>query len=494
LYIVDRSLDLYAPLLHEFTYQAMAMDLLPVRDGDKTLYKTIIHEGEENQEEKDMEINEKDKLWVAYRHRHMKDTIAGMMDDFQKFLKDNPHFANSNADTTNINTIKTMLAGLPQFQEMKESYSLHLNMATTSMDIFQKHQLSELASLEQILATGLDEDYKKPRNVVDQTIRMLDEDAVVPPDRLRLIAMYMLYRDGLLPSDITLLRSHAKLPPQDEEVLRNMEILGARVNRKIGDAKTVPVTPPLFPTKIPGAQEEDDSFLSRYDPNLKKVLENHVAGTLDPIAFPYTRPDPSQHAGPDPALAAGSLRSAKPTWAKTKLSSIEPRQRVLVFMAGGATYSEARACYEITNQTSRDVVLITSHMLTPGLWMRQLGDLSQDRRRLGIPADQQPKVAPKHLFEEERPPPPPVKSPQPSVGSTHTPSGSTASFKPPQGTAVPPTQAMQNLRVNGSGGSSNHSRPGSNASPGIIKLGGDGGEEKEKKKKKHHFGFGSSKK
>ena len=34
LYILDRSMDLVAPLVHEFTYQAMVHDLLPVKEGD----------------------------------------------------------------------------------------------------------------------------------------------------------------------------------------------------------------------------------------------------------------------------------------------------------------------------------------------------------------------------------------------------------------------------------------------------------------------------
>lgn len=33
LFITDRSMDLYAPLLHEFTYQAMCNDLLDIEDG-----------------------------------------------------------------------------------------------------------------------------------------------------------------------------------------------------------------------------------------------------------------------------------------------------------------------------------------------------------------------------------------------------------------------------------------------------------------------------
>jgi len=49
-----------------------------------------------------------------------------------------------------LNAIKDMLAGLPQFQELKEAYSLHLNMAQECMNIFQKHKLPDLASVEQV--------------------------------------------------------------------------------------------------------------------------------------------------------------------------------------------------------------------------------------------------------------------------------------------------------------------------------------------------------
>ena len=33
LIVTDRAMDAVAPLLHEFTYQAMANDLLPIEDG-----------------------------------------------------------------------------------------------------------------------------------------------------------------------------------------------------------------------------------------------------------------------------------------------------------------------------------------------------------------------------------------------------------------------------------------------------------------------------
>lgn len=151
LYILDRSMDLIAPLVHEFTYQAMIHDLLPIKEGEKVTYNVTTNEGQANQETKELSITEKDKLWLANRHQHMKDTIDRLMGDFQKFLDENPHFADKNAsNATNLNAIKDMMAGLPQFQEMKEAYSLHLTMAQDAMNVFQKRKLPDIASVEQV--------------------------------------------------------------------------------------------------------------------------------------------------------------------------------------------------------------------------------------------------------------------------------------------------------------------------------------------------------
>lgn len=178
LIITDRSMDLVAPLIHEFTYQAMAHDLLPIREGDKVFYKTIVNQGEPGEEEKDMEIGENDDIWVKNRHTHMKDTIERLMGDFQKFISENPHFTNQSGDATSLNAIKDMLAGLPQFQNLKDAYSLHLSMAQECMNIFQSRKLPDIASVEQSLATGLDEDYRKPKNLADQVIRLLDDENI----------------------------------------------------------------------------------------------------------------------------------------------------------------------------------------------------------------------------------------------------------------------------------------------------------------------------
>ena len=68
----------------------------------------------------------------------------------------------------------------------------------------------------QCLATGLDEDYRKPKNMTDQIVRTLDDEEITPADRLRLVALYVLFKNGILPADLQKLLFHAQLPPTDE--------------------------------------------------------------------------------------------------------------------------------------------------------------------------------------------------------------------------------------------------------------------------------------
>lgn len=506
LVITDRSMDLMAPLVHEFTYQAMAHDLLKIKEGEKVTYHMRINEGDGTEEEKDMELQEKDTLWVDNRHRHMKDTIDKLMSDFKKFLDKNPNAAKGDGNVT-LNNIKDMLAGMPQFQEMKEAYSLHITMAQDCMNAFQAQKLPEFTPLEQTLATGLDEDFKKPKNILQEVVPFLDDEAVTKIDRLRLIMAWLMYRYGVVEEDIKRLVAHASLTQEECQPIKNLEHLGARIVAPLKDVKPPP--PPLFP--IDTKQQLDEEYgLTRFEPNMKHMLENLCKGTLDSTNFPYTKPE---EANDEMMAAQNSLRAAKPSWASRAGAGAarrqDNRQRIIVFMAGGATYSEARACYEVSEKHNRDVFLATSHMVTPKLFIRQLQDLSIPMKRLDLPLTRPKPKAPAWVFEPERPVPPPAMysqgpgapAPPPKPGMGGVPPGPRPMpgglpGRPGQaGAPMPPTQGMSSMSIgggapsprpapmppmNGGGGGSYHSPTPSSDS---NKL------EKEKKKKRNIFGI-----
>lgn len=292
--------------------------------------------------------------------------------------------------------------------------------------------------------------------------------------------MYLVYKDGLLSSDLDKLVLHAQLPLQTTEIIRNLDLLGIRTARNLKDSRPVPL--PLFPPKIAAPGSLEEYALSRFEPAVQSMLEHHTTGSLDPVTFPYTKP-PLDLGQTGPSLSATSLRTAKPTWAKTKSSSSEPRQRVIVFMAGGATYSESRACYEVGRRSNKEIVLVTSHMLTPALFVRQVGDLSVDKRRLGIPAEQPKPQAPAHLFEKEEPKPAPSPAPMQASASANS------------RTAAPhaaPSQAMAGMSLSAKQNGNASAPSSSSHAPPTAKLTKEKDVEK-KDKKKHHF-FSSKRK
>jgi syntaxin-binding protein 1 len=132
---------------------------------------------------------------------------------------------------------------------------------------------------------------------------------------------------------------------------------------------------------------DEDYDLSRYKPLLRTVLEvrirtlfilaaffnaaiqDHVNGRLDQQSFPYVKDSPinlttspsfrGSLASPT-TPTSGSLRSSKPSWHKAAPKSGTAdvtRQRVLVFIAGGMTYSEMREAYLLSKLLNKDIII-----------------------------------------------------------------------------------------------------------------------------------------
>jgi syntaxin-binding protein 1 len=137
-------------------------------------------------------------------------------------------------------------------------------------------------------------------------------------------------------------------------------------------------------------------------------------------------------------------------------------------MAGGATYSESRACYEVSGASGKEIFLATSHMITPSLFVQQIGDLSRDRRRLDLPIDRPKPKAPAHIFEREEPKQVGVGvgGPRQAPGLPGRPqakgsTGSQAQQKPTKGqddSRQVPTAGLAAMSMNPTGGNSEESR------------------------------------
>ncbi|KAF8141608.1 Sec1-like snare protein [Boletus edulis] len=364
LIITDRSMDVVAPLIHEFTYQAMCNDLLPIEDGTKYTLLSA------RTEDKTATLSEADTVWTTVRHMHMREAIDKLMADFNKFMEENAGFKGEGA--ASLNDMKDMLASLPQYQEQREKFSLHLNVAQECMDIFEKAKLSQVANVEQCCATGMTPEGKSPKTLVEEMVPLLDSREIINPNKVRMVALYILYRDGVPDED----------PIADQDAVNSLTHLGVRITRGPTDRDTKKKL-----KQKPSAEEEYD--LSRYRPLLRTVIEVYISLPCARMLFTefprIMRITSSIHP---------SSLTAKPSWHKAVRSNapVDNRQRVIIFMAGGMTYSEIRECYALGGSLNKDIYIGSTHTITPrqfidDLKVLELGGVGSRAIPNGIPTN-----------------------------------------------------------------------------------------------------------
>ncbi|KAL7409093.1 Sec1-like protein [Mrakia frigida] len=499
LFVVDRSMDPVAPFLHEFTYQAMVNDLLPVDDG-KT-YKYQFQSSLGHFDTKEAKLSDSDSVWTDVRHMHMRDAIDKLMGDFNGFLKEHGGFSAKQGAVT-LNDMKDMLASLPQYQEMREKFSLHLSMAQSCMDLFETKKLSDTGMVEQNCATGVTPEGKTPKSLVDDMVPLLgnNEAVVTRIDKVRIVALYILYKDGVPDEDRRRLFQHAKLSISEQDAVNNLVHLGLRVVKNPGDREGKK----RLKQKPTGA--EDEYELSRFKPVVRSMLEEHVSGKLDPSHFPYLRNAPNEPApssslrgsasSPAPS-AAGSLRSQRPNWARAAPSGVQregTKQRLIIFVAGGITYSEMRTAYQVGLALGKEVIIGSTHVITPESFVTDLKAIG----RSGVGANP-PNIYPLHPsfpLASVRPPKTPRERYQIALDKRYW-TTVVPPPPPPQAAAPPPPPHSHGSKLLGGGSSSKSSTPttttsssgGTNGSGKKEGKESKYGEDGEKKKKKGFLRF-----
>ncbi|ORZ37150.1 Sec1-like protein [Catenaria anguillulae PL171] len=358
LIIVDRSMDMNAPLLHEFTYQAMAYDLLPMDDG-KYLYAFKNADGTDA--EKEVPLDDNDVLWVQLRHKHIAETTQTILAQFNKFLSENKA-ANAamggSGQGPNLKDLKDTLAAMPQFQEMKQKYSIHINLAQECMTMFERKKLNETAMIEQNLACNELPDGGKPKNIVSDLVPILDDPALTPYDKARLLMLFIIHKEGVQDDDRRKLLEHANIGLDLSESITNMALLGDGKKEKRAKKDT---------KKKAGADDDGSYELSRYQTMVKTVLEDQVAGTLDQSEFPYLGPAPS--ASDASAKSGGtSLRSTKPSWQNKKGAAGAND-------GGAAASAAAPKGGRIILFSGKEVLIGSTHVMTPNKVVDDLKNL-----------------------------------------------------------------------------------------------------------------------
>ncbi|KAF4323939.1 hypothetical protein JM18_002147 [Phytophthora kernoviae] len=358
LLFIDRGQDMVTPLIHESTFQAMTYDLLEVKD-DQISYEAETNSGTTN---KTAFLNENDKQWVEFRHTHIAKVSTDIGQRMAALSASNAGSSLGRGKSTDLHAMAAGLRELPEYREMLGKLSQHLFLAGKVMEIFTSTALLDASNMEQTLATGVEASGKKLKQatLTKQLEDLFKDPKLTEKDRFRVAAIFALTQDTMKDAERTKVMQSAALSKKHETALENMQLVGGSALYKQNGISLLSSEELKQATKKAEAVEYSNA---RYDPKLKTIVINALKNSLNETEYPYIITPPLKSPTSDEASKkAGPVSLRKKNAGKSKTQEAPEAEafsgeKMIVFVCGGATYSELRSIYEVRAEEKRDVIL-----------------------------------------------------------------------------------------------------------------------------------------
>lgn len=342
--IIDRGFDCVTPLVHEYTFQATAHDLLVIEDD-------VFEYLEDQSNLSKISLIEQDLLWCILRHKYIVD-VPKLVDEIIE-----THGLLRRYRKRNLARFKT-LPKLGDAIRQKVAYRKNLphdkyrRMANECIRL-HRNGVSEVADIMQDLALGTISENTFSQDVRSAVLNILRSSEYDLSEKLRLLLLYIFYVKGITKSEFEDIIASSELP-FEASVVTNILHLDVdifcpgkcqavdHIPRDDADASTSPLP------------------LSNYwMPAIKNVMLSCIDGTLSTDKYPYLH------------------REDCVTHSEITDKSADQISSLIVFIAGGVTYSEMRCAYEVMSvHEGCEVYIGGDSMLTPKKFLKKLGELS----------------------------------------------------------------------------------------------------------------------
>jgi syntaxin-binding protein 1 len=116
LLMLCRGFDVVAPIIHEWTYEAMVYDLLKL-EGNVFQYQSETQGG--RSEAKEHLLDERDELWLKLRHEHFASAasqITRLLDEFRSKHKAANYKGAGDGTGLDMRGMRSLVQSLPQYR------------------------------------------------------------------------------------------------------------------------------------------------------------------------------------------------------------------------------------------------------------------------------------------------------------------------------------------------------------------------------------------
>mmetsp|Transcript_21475 Transcript_21475/g.24872 ORF Transcript_21475/g.24872 Transcript_21475/m.24872 type:complete len:633 (-) Transcript_21475:168-2066(-) len=378
LLVLSRQDDCLSPLVHEFTYQAIVNDLLKL-EGDKITIGGGATGG--GTDLKDTLLNDDDELWVELRGKHIADVLEIISSRVREIVNSNSGVVNKKGGKPlSMSQMTAALKNLPEYQEVMAKLRDHMQIAHDCMKVFTQTGLLELSGIEQTLVNGTDEEGTVGRVAeivgrVEERLNIMND----PTGRFRLLAIFIVSQKGLRANDKDRLFEAARLGPKEIKAVRNLEKIGypliqgiasnSRFSSYMGNDK-------LVKRKV-DAESELEYDDSRYVSDLKVILNEIQQKKLSFKEYPsiYPMPDEGEKSSGIATTGVASVRARSSRYSNKRANGTSGKTRLVVFVAGGACYSELRAAKEVMASGGQEIILGSTHLVNPTQFVHDLVSL-----------------------------------------------------------------------------------------------------------------------